>query len=158
MPLTPVELYRAEIDPVRLNRELPPALSPATFCIDGVTKVSPFSRFGQLRLREFRSLCTSKSCSASAQHLLRYQVCLPCRAIRDICLWSFTYKPHVLIAILKQLSLVLPFPCSADAEPFCSLSRSCWSWGKSPAFLSWCLGFSTMWSPPTAVLFCGPCG
>lgn len=57
MPLTLVELYRAETGPICPNRGLPPAPSPAGFCIRiyGIIKVnSPFPSFGQLSLGGFQ--------------------------------------------------------------------------------------------------------
>lgn len=53
MPLTLVELYRAEMDPICPNKELSPALSPASFRIYvyGVIKVNPpFPVLGWLKL------------------------------------------------------------------------------------------------------------
>lgn len=52
MPLTLVELYRVEMDPVCPNKELSPAPSPARFCISvhSTIKVSPpFPVLGWLR-------------------------------------------------------------------------------------------------------------
>jgi len=53
MPLTLVELYRAEMDPIRPNKELSAALSPASFrsCVYGLIKADlPFLVVGWLRL------------------------------------------------------------------------------------------------------------
>lgn len=157
MPLTLVELYRTETGPICPNRGLPPAPSPAGFCIHiyGIIKVnSPFPSFGQLSLGGgFRLLCTSRSCSPSAQHLLWCQVSFPRRAIRDMPVglhqsrWST--RPHCHGVADGRAGFNSPATCLllADAEPFCGLSWSCWSWGESSSFLSWCLGWSTLCSP-----------
>lgn len=101
----------------------------------------------------FRLLCTSRSCSPSAQHLLWCQVSFPRRAIRDMPVglhqsrWST--RPHCHGVADGRAGFTSPATCLllADAEPFCGLSWSCWSWGESSSFLSWCLGWSTLCSP-----------
>lgn len=140
MPLTLVELYRAEMDPICPNKELSPALSPASFHIYvyGIIKVNPpFPVLGWLKL-EGNSDCFALAGAALLQDSISPGPRCVCPA-ELLCPWSFTSTciPCVPVAwslpqgvagvANNRAGLACPatyLPLS-NTEPFCGLSRIC---------------------------------
>lgn len=91
---------------------------------------------------EFRWLCTSRSCSTSGQVPAVFALwsCYAQGALPELVsvAWSL---PHGVAGVANnRAGLACPatyLPLS-NAEPFCGLSKSCWSWGESPSYLGWC--------------------
>lgn len=74
--------------------------------------------------------------------------CIPCAPVA----WSL---PQGVAGVANnRAGLACPaiyLPLS-NTEPFCGLSRICWSWGNSPSCFDWCLGCFSL--PPAPVLLC----
>lgn len=130
MPLTPVELYRAERHP---------APSPASFhsCVYGGIKVNLVLGWG-----EFRFLCVLQGRILPME---LHQSCIP-------------HVPVAtgVAGVTNRADLACPATslllCSAGT--LCGLVRGCWPWGKSPSCLGWGLGcFSSC--PAPALLWPG---
>lgn len=166
MPLTLMELYRAEMDPICPQKEnyLQLAHLPVSVPVFTVQSKSLllYPRLGGWGWGKFRSLCISRSCSPSGQYLPRSQLCLPYSAAHGASpVPAFPVSPlpsHYYRGWLgwpnNRAGLACPavYLLPSDAEPFCGFSRSCWSWGESPSCLCWCLGCFSL--SPAPVLLC----